>query len=112
MPLNKNKIIRIKKNLRFEKKIFLSHSQIKNKRKIKREIKIKEGNLLFESWSNNAINSIVEIMEENYFKLENYDKIKIIYDKYNELYRCEKKRDDINLINEIENYISDNYDFF
>ena len=52
------------------------------------------------------------MMEENYFKLENYDKIKIIYDKYNDLYRCENKRDDINLINEIENYISDNYDFF
>ena len=98
--------------MKFEKKICLSHSKIKNKRKIKREIKIKGGNLLFDAWCDDVINSLVDMMKENYFNLENYDKIKIIYDKYNELFRCENKRDDIKLINEIENYISDNINFF
>ena len=65
MPINKNKRIRRRKNLRFEKKNFLSHSEIKNKRKIKREIKIKEGNLLFNDWSENVINSLVDMMEDN-----------------------------------------------
>ena len=111
MPISKNRI-HIKKYMKFEKKKCLSHSEIKNKRKIKREIKKREGKLLFDAWSDDVINSLVEMFKENYLNLENYEKIKIIYDKYNDLYRCENKRDDINLINEIENYISENYDFF
>ena len=112
MPISKNRRIHIKKYMKFEKKKCLSHSEIKNNRKIKREIKKREGNLLFDAWSDDAINSLVELMEENYFNFENYDKIKIIYDLYNDLYRCDNKRYDKILLNEIENYIFDNYDFF
>ena len=112
MPLNKNNRIRRKKNLKFEKKNFLSHSEIKYKRKIKREIKKREGNLLFDAWSDDVINSLVEMMQENYFNSENYDKIKFIYDLYNDLYKCDNKNYDKILIFEIENYIFDNYDFF